>query len=256
MTKVNKAAKITAKQKAALHAAVDEIIASMPEAATALSTIFGSITGGTTAVVVTGRKTKKSSSKTPAESPKSSKKKTTSKSKTRRRKAKVEDDDLDDEDDLEDLDDLDDLDDVLEDEAESEDDELENDEDEDDEDEFEAPSFAKALTAANLEKYMEKVYGKATHPEVEEMGMREMRAGLNNFGYDPKDIESPAKKRADRTELLSDQLSACMFARDAVMEKGVKVVSQAVLKIDEDAIEGKVNKKKLAEYATTWCALS
>ena len=250
-------AKISAKQKAELHASVDEIIASMPEAATALATIFGSITGGTTAVVVTGRKTKKSSAKTPAESPKS-KKKTTSKSKTRRRKAKKEDDeDLEDDDDLEDLDDLDD---VLEDEVDSdEDDDLEDDEDEnedEDEDEFEAPKFPKALTANNLEKYIEKVYGQATHPEVEEMGMREMRAGLNEFGYDPKDVESGAKKRADRTELLSDQLSACLFARDAVMEKGVKVVSQAVLKIDEDAIEGKVNKKKLAEYATTWCALS
>lgn len=247
--------KVSKKIAASLHAAVDEIIASNPEAATALEIIFSNVTQAKGAVAVSARKGAAVSRKKPVVN-------------------EVEDDD----DDAELLDDAE-GDDEEEDDADSlEDDEDEEEEevkpkkggrgrpakkdadelDEDDEDDADAGDEEGDDEAAELPE-LETLDGEAimnfmnevgeAEPEIHERanisGVKELAAEIDRFGFDASGLMKGdlATKRAN----LKAFLSSIYYTVDAVMEFEVDGVIAAAQELDGNFVaKGKGRAKELA----------
>lgn len=252
--------KVSKKIAASLHAAVDEIIASNPEAATALEIIFSNVTQAKGAVAVSARKGAAASRKKPVVN-------------------EVEDDDDDaellddaeDDDDDADADDDDEADSLEDDEDEEEvkpkkggrgrpakkdADELDDDDDDNaDEGDDDAEGDDEAAELPELEtldseaimNFMNEV-GDA-EPEIHERanisGVKELAAEIDRFGFDASGLMKGdlATKRAN----LKAFLSSIYYTVDAVMEFEVDGVIAAAQELDGSFVaKGKGRAKELA----------
>lgn len=245
--------KVSKKIAASLHAAVDEIIASNPEAATALEIIFSNVTQAKGAVAVSARKGAAASKKKPVVN-------------------EVEDDDDDaellddseDDDDADDADSLDDDDDDAEevkpkkggrgrpakkdaDELDDDDDNADDDDDADDADDAAELPELETLDGEAIMNFMNEV-GEA-EPEIHERanisGVKELSAEIDRFGFDASSLMKGdlATKRAN----LKAFLSSIYYTVDAVMEFEVDGVIAAAQELDETFVaKGKGRAKELA----------
>lgn len=214
-------AKISKREANQIHAAVDEIIATLPEAATALATLLTTLTGAAGAVSVSAKKGGKGKGKV---SPTN--------------------------DDIDDIDDEDD--DIAEDDEDGEDGEDEDADADDEDDDVEdlddvkprgkGKASKKAAEAPELEdleldsimEFFNNVEVEETHERVAEItAIKELEAAVESFGFDAASVLDGATKLADKRARFHAFLSDVHTTIDAITEFEVDSVVEAINETDE-----------------------
>lgn len=208
--------KVSKKDQNALHAAVDEIIASTPEAATALSTLFAAILQSATAVTVSGKKGGKKSTKVSADN--------------------------------DDIDNLDADEGDGEEDEDGEDGETEEDDDDDVEDlenvkprgkgkgkpakeeETDEPEELEDIGLDTIMTYFNSLEGgDEVHERVGDItGIKELSAMVDEFGFDAESVIGKAKALAEKRAALKAFLSDVHTTIDQIMLFELDSVVEAV----------------------------